>query len=45
MVFNRGAAADTIQKLQGALASGAVAATPQTDRLVRELGGMADPRS
>ena len=42
--INRGAAADTLAKLQGAIASGAVAATPETERLMRSLGGMADPR-
>ena len=41
---NRGAAADTIQRLQQAISSGAVPATPQTERLLRELGVTADPR-
>ena len=41
---NRGAAADTLQRLQQAISSGAVSATPQTDRIMRELGVTADPR-
>jgi len=42
--IDRRSAADTLQKLQGALAAGAVPSNAQTDRLVRELGLMADPR-